>query len=235
MKHLLALVLSLNIFVSSAQAADTQDPGEAEFNKAYEAVRTANYGTAIQLYDGLMKQARPNSPTACVVLTSRGLAKALAGQMTGAESDLLAAAKCAPCPLEDMKTKLSGNYTTFVQIYQWLYLTHLYLNKWQDAIADIGALEKLDAMSSVPGAQADRGRLHLLLGQDKLGLSELKNAAAVEPRFKPDYETAEKALADPSSKASYLGSVTSQLKGTVNELKQDFQEGLTKRKHPGER
>ncbi|MBX9568236.1 MAG: hypothetical protein K2X77_05035 [Candidatus Obscuribacterales bacterium] len=227
MKKFLPIFLSLAVLCSSIWAdAQSAESAQTILNQAHEALAGANYGLAIELYDGLMKHARDDDSAKFTIRTSRGIAKALAGLMVEAEADLNAAAKSIPIPLEELKAKDPRHLVQIVQMYQWRYLTHLTLKKWNDAVIDIDALRTIGAASNNAGAKADRAKLNLLLGQDELGLTQLGEAARLHPVYKFEYEYAKKALTYEDSKALYLATIASQLIGSASALKLGFQLSL---------
>ena len=120
MKKFLPIFLSLAVLCSSIWAdAQSAESAQTILNQAHEALAGANYGLAIELYDGLMKHARDDDSAKFTIRTSRGIAKALAGLMVEAEADLNAAAKSIPIPLEELKAKDPRHLVQIVQMYQW--------------------------------------------------------------------------------------------------------------------
>ena len=226
MKNFLPLILAISIFVSASAIAKVVDPAQAILTQAHVALAKGNYGRAIELYDAVIRQSPDDEATALTILTARGIARALLGQMLEAEADLTGAAKVVPVPLEELKSRDPRHLVLVLQIYQWRYLTHLSLKKWKEAIGDIEAMETIGAAPNKAGTLADKGKLHLLMGQNELGLQEMGEAAKTLPAFRFEFENAQKSTAADDTKAVYLANVATQLVGSAAELKHSFQQSL---------
>lgn len=228
MKYFLPLILSFSILFSSAAfAARSTEGSESLLFQAHEALVKANYGRAIAIYDSLLAQSKGDESASFTIHTSRGIAKALAGQMVEADADLAAAAKAIPVSLEELKKRDARLLILVVQMYQWRYLTHLTLKKWNDAVNDIDSLRTIGAASHNAGSLADRAKLNMLVGQFELGLTQLSDASKMNPAYKFEFDFAKKSLANEDAKSLYLAAIATQLIGSASALKLGFQQTLS--------
>lgn len=154
------------------------DAIQKKLEPAYNAIRTGDGTAAIKIFDAEM-QKNPSPTATAAICAGRGMSHVISKQFDKGESDFNKS--LASMPVKDFFTLKSPNMEALVNIcYNGLFMCHLNLNKWEDAINDQNEMVKYKGSRSKEIITSN-AVLYGAIGKFDEGVKEIDKLLKLDP------------------------------------------------------